>query len=437
MDIYARIGMLPIPLIMCIIIVFLFIAGIILYAIYCPKVKKTTEEKLSSYLPALDGLRAVSVILIFIFHLWQQTWISYKLRLTDTFWLFNFEPFQRYGYVVLDAFFMLSGFCMFYPVARAMFGECKEENVITFYRKRARRILPSYLLILLIIFLLPEAGQVVSADMPFIEKAKHYLMHIFFVHNFSSDTVMSIVPTAWTMAIEVQFYLIFPLLKLLFKKNVYLTFFGMAAVGVITRLILLSYADIDQFAQANTLGYFDIFAIGMLASYILVMMRHKNIDWTKLRIPMTVLALVCLVGAYQFMVFMGRTNLGENIDSSAYVRFCWRFIPGIFFAVFVIAATYSVKFFGKTICGNKFFVFISGISYNFYLVQQNVNIFLKKVGVPYTTASPVMNDRQAMEGFSLIAIVICIVYSVLVTKYIEKPISAGGIRGILNKKDKS
>ncbi len=45
MDIYARIGMLPIPLIMCIIIVFLFIAGIILYAIYCPKVKKKRLRK--------------------------------------------------------------------------------------------------------------------------------------------------------------------------------------------------------------------------------------------------------------------------------------------------------------------------------------------------------------------------------------------------------
>ena len=101
------------------------------------------EKSISGYLPALDGLRAVSLILVFMFHNWQASWIAYKIALPNGKFLFDFEIFQRYGYIAIDSFFVLSGFALFYPVARAMFGESKEISWKEFYIKRARRILPA------------------------------------------------------------------------------------------------------------------------------------------------------------------------------------------------------------------------------------------------------------------------------------------------------
>ena len=83
------------------------------------------QSDIPGYLYALDGMRAISLIFIVIFHTFQQSWIFYNLKISPDKYLFNFEIFQRYGYVAIDSFFVLSGFCLFYPIARSMFGECE------------------------------------------------------------------------------------------------------------------------------------------------------------------------------------------------------------------------------------------------------------------------------------------------------------------------
>lgn len=101
------------------------------------------QSDIPGYLYALDGMRAISLIFIVIFHTFQQSWIFYNLKISPDKYLFNFEIFQRYGYVAIDSFFVLSGFCLFYPIARSMFGECEFRGWKNFFIKRARRIYPS------------------------------------------------------------------------------------------------------------------------------------------------------------------------------------------------------------------------------------------------------------------------------------------------------
>lgn len=145
-DIYSQLGTLPNNLIFSIAAVFLCVGAVILFVLNSKRADKAEVEarEFSAYLPALDGLRAVSTILIFSFHMWQQSWISYRLQLTDKIWLFNLEPLQRYGYVVLDAFYVLSGFCLFYPVAREMFGGVQKagfKNLLHQTRKKNSAII--------------------------------------------------------------------------------------------------------------------------------------------------------------------------------------------------------------------------------------------------------------------------------------------------------
>lgn len=62
------------------------------------------QSDIPGYLYALDGMRAISLIFIVIFHTFQQSWIFYNLKISPDKYLFNFEIFQRYGYVAIDFF---------------------------------------------------------------------------------------------------------------------------------------------------------------------------------------------------------------------------------------------------------------------------------------------------------------------------------------------
>lgn len=391
------------------------------------------QNTISGYIYVLDGLRAVSLILIFIFHTWQQSWISYRLQLTNHFTLFDFTLFQQYGYLAIDAFFVLSGFCLFYPIARDMFGESKFKGWKDFFIKRVRRIYPSYVIILIVLILVPELSQRQYNVSSFIDVFKHTVFHLLFIHNFDSSTLMSMAPTAWTLAIEIQFYLLFPLICIPFKKKPVLTFIGMFILSQLTRFYMICFTDINQHVQSFTLSYIDIFGCGMLSSYFVVYARNnlKNID--KMKLLMTLLSIICIFAAGCFFIWIKKIHFPQGFDGVTYFRFLYRIIFAVLLAGFIFTACFSYDFWQKKIWGNRLFTFLSSISYTFYLWHQNIYILLKRKGIPYTTSNPVMNDRSAMEGLTLICLVSTLIISVVVTKFIEQPIAKYGYKGCFKK----
>ena len=56
----------------------------------------------------------------------------------------------------------------------------------------------------------------------FTNVAHNVIMHLLFIHNFDSHTIGTTISTAWTMSIEVQFYVLFPLICIPFRKNLFL-----------------------------------------------------------------------------------------------------------------------------------------------------------------------------------------------------------------------
>ena len=389
------------------------------------------EERIPGYLYALDGLRAISLILIVIFHTWQQSWIFYNLRLNENKYLFNFELFQRYGYVAIDTFFVLSGFCLFYPIARSMFGESKFSGWKNFFIKRARRIYPSYILMIIIVMIFPVLADAYYANGGIAYMAKHFFFHFFFIHNFDSATLVSTSATAWTMPMEVQFYVLFPLICIPFRKKPVLTFIGMAAVTVALRLILLCTIDISpRITQAITPTYFDVFGFGMLSAYFVVYARNKLKNIDKLKPFMTLISIACIAAGIGYMYWLSHMRLPDGVaGADVYFRFLYRGLFAAIMAGFIFTACFSYDFWEKKIWGNRFFIFLSSISYTVYLWHQNLYVFLKRVNIPYSTSDPVMNDRPAMEGMTLLCIASSIIIGVLVTKYIENPICKYGYKG--------
>lgn len=388
------------------------------------------EESIPGYLYALDGLRAVSLLLVVMFHTWQQSWIFYNLRLDADTYLFNLEIFQRYGYVAIDSFFVLSGFCLFYPVARDMFGESKFGGWKNFFIKRARRIYPSYVIMLIVLVIFPVMSIGSYNPHNAADVAKHFFMHFFFIHNLDGAVLGSMISTAWTMCVEVQFYVLFPLICIPFRKKPVLTFLGMAVAGLGLRLAMITYAPDIMAYQAIPPVYLDVFGFGMISAYFVVYTRNrlKNID--KMKLLMTLTSAACIVAGIGYIFWLSHMHMPDGVaGGDHYFRFLYRGLFAALIAGFIFTACFSYNFWEKKIWGNKFFVFLSSISYTVYLWHQNIYILLKNINVPYSTAEPVMTDRAAMEGLTLICLASSIIIGVIITKYIENPICRYGYKG--------
>lgn len=387
------------------------------------------QASIPGYLYVLDGLRAISLILIFMFHTWQQSWIFCNLRLTQNTYLFDFTSFQMFGYLAIDAFFVLSGFCLFYPIARSMFGESEFRGWKDFFVKRLRRIYPAYVIILIVLLFVPSLSQLQYNPKDAADVFKHTIMHLLFIQNFDGITLMSMTPTAWTMTMEVHFYLLFPLICIPFKKKPVLTFIGMIIISQLTRFYIAGWQDINQQVQSWTVSYLDVFGCGMLSAYFVVYARNKLKNIDKMKFLMTAMSVLCVFIITGFFIWMSRMSFPNGADSGTYFRLLYRFFLAAFIAAFIFTACFSYDFWQQKIWGNRFFVFLSSISYTFYLWHQNIYIFLKNKAIPYATTNPVMQDRPAMESMVFICLASALIISVLVTKFVEQPIAKYGYKG--------
>lgn len=389
---------------------------------------KKRSDSIPGYLPALDGIRAVSLILIWVFHIWQQSWIGYNIKAPDGRIIYSFDLFQRCGYIAVDAFFVLSGFCLFYPIARSMFGECKEINWKDFYIKRAKKILPSYVFMLLFILIIPDLGYIISYNLK--DGLRQFLTALTFTSTSNTMTHGALISTSWTLCIEVQFYLLFPIIAYLFKKKPVISFFAISILTELARIWAVTNVQLNTVAQGVALFYLDIFAFGMIAAYAVVWARNKLEHIDKLKIPMTLIAVVCLYMIYKYMGWMVSANI-PDMDSATVHRFIYRPILNFPIALFIFASCFSFNFWQKGILGNRLAVFLSTISYNFYLWHQNIHIYFRRHPVTslFTVNDIANHTHEPMVKFTLFTLCVSLVISIAVTYLLEKPMYKYGFVG--------
>ena len=154
------------------------------------------------YRPEIDGLRAISVIAVIIYH----------LKVT----LFG-QKFLEGGYLGVDIFFVISG----YLITQMILNEIQSTNNFNFknfYSRRIRRLLP--ILLVVIIFSIP-LGWKYMLPTDFMELSKSTISSIFFSSNFyfyfsgveyiKQDSLLQPLLHTWSLSVEEQFYIIFPI----------------------------------------------------------------------------------------------------------------------------------------------------------------------------------------------------------------------------------
>lgn len=159
------------------------------------------------YRPDIDGLRAIAIILVVGFHAFP-------------------EKFQS-GFLGVDIFYVVSG----YLISSIIFEKLEKNNfsLIEFYSRRIRRIFPALILVMSCVFI--GGWYVLLAD-EFLQLGKHLAASSSFISNFilwkEIDYFDSLAITKpflhlWSLAIEEQFYIFWPLvLCLIWKRKTYL-----------------------------------------------------------------------------------------------------------------------------------------------------------------------------------------------------------------------
>lgn len=361
------------------------------------------------YFAAADVLRILCIFTVAWFHIWQQSWLDPSFRIAGHY--FDLQRIVRRGYMLVDLTLLLTGFLLYRPLVRA---EGKIADVKGFYYRRLCRILPCYLLAVLVAaaFALARGRAVGSAPL-----WRDLLTHLTFTHTFSMDTYYwtSLNAALWTVAVEMQFYLIFPLLARAFGKRPALTFSLMTLAALVSRALVALHAHELSLWLNQLPCMLDLYALGMLAAHLL----EKRTDAPR-RWVFFPLALLALFGA--FAVLWQQNAAGDAEIKMA--QLLWRLPLGVCGAAFLYFSGRTPESLDRAF-GNRLVRFLSAISYNFYIWHQFLAVKLKEFHIPaYVSEFPQMSEGRAWQTkYTLLCFAAAFLLSAALTYLVEK--SAG------------
>lgn len=369
-------------------------------------------------LDVLDGLRGIAILMVVWWHVWLFSWLNPYFMLFGR--QFNALIIPGTGLMGVELFFFISGFVLFYPYARHLFEDRPLQTIKQFAYRRFVKIVPSYVIALIIAAIL--LGEFTSVG----QAIRQIGLHLLFIHTFSVDTWVGINGVLWSLGIEVQFYLIFPAICWAFRRWPSITYLTMLAAAIGYRL-WASNVDVGNYVLMGQLpAYLDLFANGMLAAYLFVWARKR------LRIEpyawlATLLAFASAAGMYLLLTSL-LTKLYVHNGYAAWQAANRPFF-GLLLLIFTIAALFSYRWL-HLIIANRFFVFLGVISYNLYLWHNVVMLYMLRHRIPSpSTADPHLDDHWKWV-YLISSVIISLIISTLITYAIERPILKKGLRAI-------
>lgn len=358
------------------------------------------------YITGLDGIRAIAVIMVLAYHL--------KLALFKS------------GFLGVTVFFVLSG----YLITGILISEVEEEGTIdlkNFWLRRIRRLVPAVMsMAVVIIFVSAVVNKII-----FTKGCKDFLASVLGFNNwwqifnkvsyFEAAGVPSPFTHCWSLAIETQFYLIYPLILLGIYKLVKsrgegrakrgLLFAGVTLLlALISVILMIVLFDPQQDASRVYYGT-DTRAFSLLFGALLAIL------WEYRMVPRRLSASVNMVlGSVSFAVLLVMT-IAINGSSNFWYR-GGQFV-GTILTVLVIYTVSGRKTWLIRFLSNPVLKWIGDRSYSIYLWHYPIILLISK-GI------------KASWWITLIEIVLSVVLAELSYRFIETPIRHGIIGEYLN-----
>ncbi len=214
------------------------------------------------FVPEIDGLRFLAIMLVVAFHSLAYLRVE-RPMFADPLAAGPLERVVATGYFGVELFFVISGFILALPFASHHLTGTNPVRLGRFLERRLTRLEPPYIVSLLVL----AAAWLVVRHAPFSWVATHLPAHIFYVHSFLLGAEGGLSNVTWSLEIEVQFYLLTPLLSKVFAINDRLLRRGtllaaMLAVGMFSEMQHLNGAI--RSGPPHLLLYLQFFLSGML-----------------------------------------------------------------------------------------------------------------------------------------------------------------------------
>lgn len=347
--------------------------------------------------PEIQGLRALAVSVVVVYHFWPE-WVPG-------------------GYVGVDVFFVISGFLITAHISRGLL-ENRGFSLASFYARRLRRLLPASLLVLLASSI---ATLVWLPETMWNSVGRQLLASVFYVQNWvlaadsvdylAADTAGSPLQHFWSLAVEEQFYLVWPILlvtaAMVSIRGRSRATSVVAVVGVVT---LATFAFAVGATNASPADAYFItptrvweFGVGGLCSFIVL--RAAPSPRTRAAISwLGILAIGAAALLYTSSTpFPGTAAL----------------LPVLGTAAVILAGNTMVPWSPGFILNQRAVQFLGGISYSLYLWHWPLIVFFPFA--IYGEPHPI----TVFQGASLLAL--SVLLAVLSKKYVEDPFRGSDI----------
>ena len=348
------------------------------------------------YRPDIDGLRALAVLSVVAFH-------ASPAALPG-------------GYVGVDVFFVISGFLITSIICRSV--EAGRFSFADFYARRSKRIFPALIIVLVATWL---CGWVILLPGEYEQLGKHMAAGAGFVSNFALwqesgyfDNAADSKPLLhlWSLGIEEQFYLIWPLVVVwTWRRKVNL-------LNIVGSIILVSFAVnviVVNLWQTSAFylppARFWELLLGGALGYMSLFRRHQLNDWLKRKLSnglhlISIENVQSAVGLALLAVAVGVLNGKSRFPG------WWALLPTI--SAFLLINAGPEAWINRKILSAKPLVFLGLISYPLYLWHW-----------PLLSFAHIIDAGAPSLIIILGAVVLALILASVTYWFVERPVRAG------------
>ena len=362
------------------------------------------------YLPSIDSLRALAVLAVIIYHI-------------DV----NYLPG---GFLGVDLFFVLSG----YLISSLIIKEYKKTgtlNLYNFYMRRARRLLPAvyFMITVCLLFMVLFNGVLLrkshlDAVFGYIYSSNWwYIFHK--LDYFDSFGAQSPFKHLWSLAIEEQFYMFFPLIFLIFNrrkkeegqssslnKNFIYIVLGLILISLVTHILLFDINNINRIYFGTDTRAFSLL-VGVVGALVYPMDKLSSPTNAKESVLYSVVSLTSISALIAIMFYTSEYNT-------------WLYRGGFLLVavlglIIIISSGKQHTFISKALSFRPI-VFIGKISYSLYLWHFPIIVL----------TTPVSEIGNPNLFYVTLRIILTFIAATLSYLFVETPIRKLGFGNYIN-----
>jgi len=367
------------------------------------------------HIEGLDGIRAVAALLVLFFHYWSMTGrqaLPAPLLVVATS-----------GGVGVDIFFAISGFILFLPWARAAWTGARID-VRRFLSNRFLRVVPAFWF---------NAGVLVLVTCPVLLFSVGGLGRLFIYCSFlagfappSQAPSFLVNDVAWTLCIEVCFYLVLPLVARFFVRDRWkIALPVVLAATILFKLVAIArYGHLENVgvlvgAFRNIVGMFGEFAAGMAVAAIWAKLEHRGVQ---LRPGVSLgCTIIGIAGVWTPLAlnqyFVGREDYGHGTGPLGYLPLLTMFpVVALFAGVAIFGICYQPNVVTRLLSLRPI-AYLGAISYGIYLWHLPLGQWLTHgVGPGVDPAS-----RRMLLSLLVVGTLVSIGVAAFSHQFVEKP----------------